>query len=82
MDTFTADSSLQQSLANLPGLTEVRDPQGAVIGYFSPVSHRHADAYTQAAAHFDPDEMKQRKLSGEKGQATSEVLSRISSLDK
>jgi hypothetical protein len=82
MNTFTADTSLQQSLSGLPGLTEVRDPQGAVIGYFSPVSHQHPEAYAQAAAHFDPNEMKQRKLSGEKGRATSEVLSRISSLDK
>jgi hypothetical protein len=82
MNTFTADTSLQQSLSGLPGLTEVRDPQGTVIGYFSPVSHKNSEAYAQAAAHFSPDEMKQRKLSGEKGRATSEVLSRISSLDK
>jgi hypothetical protein len=82
MNTFTADFSLQQSLAGLPGLTQVRDPQGTVIGYFSPTSHNHPEAYAQAAAHFDPDEMKRRKLAGEKGRTTSEVLSRISSLDK
>ena len=80
MNTFTADSSLQQSLSSLPGLTEVRDPNGIVIGYFSPVSHQHPEAYAKAAGHFNPDEMKQRKLSGELGRTTSEVLSRISSL--
>jgi hypothetical protein len=82
MNTFTADISLQQSLAGLPGLTEVRDTQGTVIGYFSPASHENAEAYAQAAAHFDPNEMNARKRSGEKGRTTNEVLGRISSLDQ
>ena len=82
MHTLTADNSLQQSLAGLPGLTEVRDTQGTVIGYFSPVSNKNPEVYAQAAAHFDPDEMKQRKLSNQQGRTTNEVLSRIVSLDK
>ena len=77
MNTFTADNSLQHSLSMLPGLTVVRDSDGTVLGYFSPASHRLPDAYAQAAAHFDPAEMQRRKLSGEKGRTTSEVLSRI-----
>jgi len=82
MNTLTADTSLQQSLANLPGLTEVRDSQGTVLGYFSPASHRMPEAYAQAAAHFDPKEMKKRKLSGEKGRTTSDVLGHIASIDQ
>jgi hypothetical protein len=77
MNTITADPSLQQSLANLPGLTEVRDAGGNVLGYFSPASHQSAEAYAQAAAHFDPDEMKRRKASNEPGRPISEVLNRI-----
>ena len=77
MNTFTADSSLQQSLANLSGLTEVRNAQGAVIGYFSPASHKSPDAYVRAAAHFDPQEMQRRKSSNEAARTTSEVLRRI-----
>jgi hypothetical protein len=78
MNTFTADTSLQQSLSNLPGLTEVRDAQGTVLGYFSPAAHKTP----QAAAHFDPEEMKRRKQSNEPGRTTSEVLSRIARLEK
>jgi hypothetical protein len=82
MNTFTADTSLQQSLSSLSGLTEVRDAEGIVLGYFSPVSQKSPEAYAQAAAHFDPEEMKRRKLSQEKGRTTSEVLSRIATLEK
>jgi hypothetical protein len=55
----------------------VRDSDGIVLGYFSPASHEIPKAYAQAAAHFDPAELQRRKLSGEKGGTTSEVLSRI-----
>jgi hypothetical protein len=82
MNSITADVSLQQSLTSLPGLTEVRDAQGIVVGYFSPASHKNAEAYAQAAAHFDPNEMRERKRSAEKGRTTNEVLGRISSLDQ
>jgi hypothetical protein len=82
MNSITADTSLQQSLTGLPGLTEVRDPQGTVIGYFSPVTHANPKEYAQASAHFDPNEMSERKRSGEKGRTTSEVLRRISSLEQ
>ena len=78
-EPFTADSSLQDSLAKLPGLTEVRDSGGKILGYFSPASHSSPEAYAQAAAHFDSDEMKQRKASNDKGRTTDEVLKRIAS---
>lgn len=77
MNTFIADPSLQQSLSMLPGLTQVRDADGVVLGYFTPASQNLADAYTVAAAHFDPAELQSRKSSGKKGSTTSEVLNRI-----
>jgi hypothetical protein len=79
MNTVTVDSSLQQSLAGLPGLTEVRDSAGVVIGYFSPASKQSSEVYSQAAAHFDPKEMERRKTSNQRGSSTSEVLNRIAS---
>jgi hypothetical protein len=82
MNTITADPSLQQSLSALPGLTEVRDSQGTVLGYFSPASHESAAAYAKAAAHFDPEEMKRRKSSNEPGGATNDVLTRIATSEK
>lgn len=77
MNTFTVHPSVQQSLASLSGLTEVRDSAGAVIGYFSPASKQSSEACSQAAAHFDPEEMKRRKASNEQGSTTSQVLNRI-----
>jgi hypothetical protein len=77
MNSFTADPELQQSLAKLPGLTELRDGSGNLLGYFSPACHQSAEAYAEAAAHFDPDEMKRRKASGELGHSTNEVVNRI-----
>lgn len=82
MYTFTVDTSLQQSLSSLPGLTEVRDSQGIVLGYFSPAAHTTPEAYSQAAAHFNAEEMKRRKLSNEKGRTTNEVLGRIAALEE
>jgi hypothetical protein len=81
MNTLTADPTLQQSLSGLSGLTQVRDARGNVLGYYSPASQKSADAYARAAAHFDPEEMKQRKLAQEKGRTTSEVLSRFASAE-
>ena len=81
MNTFTADTSLQQSLLNLPGLTEIRDPGGKVLGYFSPASHSTPEAYAQAAASFSPEELQRRKQSGEKGRSTGDVLNRLASQD-
>jgi hypothetical protein len=81
MNTFTADASLQNSLLNLPGLTEIRDPGGKVLGYFSPASHETSQAYAAAAAHFDPEELHRRKQSGEKGRRTEEVLKRLGTQD-
>jgi hypothetical protein len=82
MNTFTADPALRQSLSSLSGLTEVRDVQGVLIGYFSPASRANPEAYAEAAAHFDPKELKERKSSREIGRTTSEVLSRITSVGK
>lgn len=83
MNTVTADSAFLQSLDVLCGLTEIQDANGRVIGYFSPAtSDKTAAAYAQAAAHFDADEMKRRKESGEKCLNTVEVLDHLKSLER
>ena len=60
MNTVTADSSLQHSLVNLDSLTEIRDSQDKIIGYFSPAAREAPAIYAQAAANFDAQEMKRR----------------------
>jgi hypothetical protein len=68
-----------ENSSSIPGLTEVRDSAGVVIGYFSPASKHSSEAYSQAAAHFDPEEMKRRKASNQQESSTSQVLNRIAS---
>ena len=83
MNRLTADDNLQRSLDELEGLTEIRDPQGKVIGYFTPAAgDKTAAIYSQAAAHFDANEMKRRKESGETGLTTAEVLDHLKSLEE
>ena len=77
MNKIVADAALNQSLIKLDGLTEFRDDDGRVLGYFAPACHESAAMYVEAAAHFDPDEMQQRKESHAKGCTTSEVLDRL-----
>jgi hypothetical protein len=77
MNIITADAALQQSLVNLPGLAEVRDTRGILLGFFSPASQTTADIYVEAAAHFDPNELTRRKASDAIGQSTENVLNRI-----
>ena len=83
MNSLTADATLQRSLDALVCLTEIRDAQGNVIGYFAPVgADKAAAAYSQAAARFDAEEMRRRKQSGENGLTTEEVLRHLESLER
>jgi hypothetical protein len=81
MNTFTVDPPLARSLLTLKGLTVIRDAGGEAIGYFSPACSDRSKAYSQAAAHFDADEMNRRKGQGEPGLTTAEVLERLKSLE-
>lgn len=82
MNSLTANTSMKESLASANGLTEVRDDQGNVIGYFSPAKHAASSLYSQAAAHFDVQEMQERKQSGKKGCTTEQVLKHLDALEE
>lgn len=76
-----ADERMKARLVELSGPAEIRDADGHVIGYFTPASAREAELYSRAAAALDPEEMKRRKNSGEKGYTTAEVLQHLNSLE-
>ena len=61
-------------------LVEIRDPSGAVIGFFAPVQMERAARYAQAAAATDPLEIRRRKEAGNQAQTTQEVLNQLHSL--
>ena len=69
MNAITADDVLRQSLHGLESLTEIRDSQGRIVGYFSPVVESSiAEVYSLEVANFNVREMQHRKQSGEPGQ--------------
>jgi hypothetical protein len=82
MTTITASEAIQSVLTPLTGITEIRGPDGDVLGYFAPATDREKLLYRQAAAHFDPAEMKRRKQSEQRDFTIDEVLQHLASLEQ
>ena len=82
MTSLTADAAMAAVLGQVNELAEIRDASGKVIGFFAPVAIEHARNYANAAAHFDPEEIKRAKEEKGPGRTTAEVLSRLKSLEK
>jgi hypothetical protein len=81
MRTITADAALIAVLRQATGLTELRDAEGNVVGFFAPVSVDRAPLYAQAAADISPADVKRRKEEGGKTHTTPEVLRRLDALE-
>jgi hypothetical protein len=80
MITITADAATRATLNQLDQLTEIRDDQGNVLGFYAPAERFDELLYLDAASHFDPKEMERRIASGEKGVTTKELLDRLKSM--
>jgi hypothetical protein len=80
MSTITASPAVEEVLSKLEEPTEIRDSNGNLIGRFTPARF-HAKVYQDAAARFDPVEMKRRRESQQQGYTTNEVLNHLKSLD-
>ena len=80
MTTLTADEAMLAVLRQANGLAEIRDPSGAIVGFFAPVSLERAHLHAQAAARIDPTEIKRRKESERQGHTTREVFEHLKSL--
>jgi hypothetical protein len=79
MTTLTADDAMTAALRQANSLTEIRDSNGTIIGFFAPVGLDRAPLYAQLAASADPQEIKRRGESGGKTYTTEEVLDRLRS---
>jgi hypothetical protein len=80
MKVLTVNQDVLRLFQPATSLAEVRDAQGTIIGFFVPASVEHACEYAQAAAHFDPQELRRRRESSEKTFTTREVLEHLDSL--
>lgn len=82
MKSLTANDSMTAFLSKAQELTEIRDAQGKILGFFAPVALEHADRYALGAAQFNPQEIQRRKDQNLPGKSTAEVLAHLSSLEK
>lgn len=81
MNTLQIDEKLLTTLNAVSDLTELRDTNGRVIGFFAPATAANASSCVQAAAHFDRDEIQRLRNSKEKGSPTANVLKRLQKLE-
>ena len=82
MISLTADETLQNKLGKLTEPTEIRDPSGTILGYFTPATQPESPLYKLAAAQFDAEEMNRRKAMGKIGYTTPQVLDHLKALEK
>lgn len=81
MTTLTLDEAMLLMLRQTKGLTEIRDVNGVVVGFFAPVSIDRAHQYAEAAAQVDPLETRRRMEAGGKFHTTQDVLNHLGSLE-
>ena len=80
MVTTITDPTIRDWLSTLHGETELCDIDGRVLGRFVPVDDDVEAMYAEAAAHFDPEEMRRRLNSDGPWYTTEEVLRHLNSL--
>ena len=83
MNYLTADEELLDRLRGIVEPVEIRDPDGKVLGHYTPVvSPEQRERYEKARQLFDPEEIKRRKAAEHgQGKTTAEVLEYLKSLE-
>ena len=84
MASMTADSTLKGYLQQATEITEIRDADGQVLGYYAPASVADqvpAVHSLRIASLFDPEELKRRKASKHPGHTFEQVMEHIRSLE-
>lgn len=83
MNTLTANTALEEALRELKGLTEVRDGQDTVMGYFLPAMTREELLlYLKVLAEYDPAEIARRKAEPGKRYTLQEILAQLEAMGK
>ncbi len=77
MVVAVVDRAVQDWLATLRDETDIVDAQGRLLGRFVPEAGGLDDMYREAVAHFDPEELRRRKNSGEPAHPLPEILGRL-----
>jgi len=82
MALMTADNTLKDYLLRTKEIMEVRDADGAVLGYYAPAAVADQIPALRLVALFDAQELKRRKASTHPGYSFDEVKEHIRSLEQ
>lgn len=74
MGHLTVDHRVAELLGQSKGRTEIRDPEGHVIGVYEPIE---GDLLDFARANFNLDEARRVVAAGDRGISTQELLDRL-----
>jgi hypothetical protein len=77
MKSIVADDGMLSTLGQAKELTEIRDGNGRLLGFFAPASLKNAQHYATGATQFDPLEIERRRQEQLPGRTTQEVLGRL-----
>jgi hypothetical protein len=81
MSTITADPTLLQVLSQMKEKTEIRDPDGNLVGVYTPTADVEKSLVEKVSKLVDRSELERRKREeGGKGIPTAEVLRHLDSL--
>jgi hypothetical protein len=76
LNVLTADGSLQNLLRGVVQPTEIRDPSGRIMGYYTPVhSPEEAEVYAKVAGLFDLEEARRvLQTQRDQGRTLEEIM--------
>jgi hypothetical protein len=81
MDSITVSEEVEAILRALTEPALLVQPDGKVLGAFTPMTEGTPEDYAAARAHFDPEEIRRRKESNGPYFTTEEVLRKLKSLE-
>lgn len=77
MPSTAADNTLKSYLLRTTEVTEIRDADGEVLGYFAPAAVADQVPAIRLAALFDAEELKRRKASIHPGYTFDQVMEHL-----
>ena len=81
MTAITVTTAMQGALGPLTMTTEIRDAEGKVLGYFTPVAQKERELYEWAMKNVDLAELERRERSNEPGYTFEQVMAHLKSLE-
>lgn len=79
MTVFTVDAEIRDRLAAITEPVELRSVDGAILGYFTPLTEEAARRYEAARSKFDPEVIRRRSADAGPWLTTGEVVRHIES---